>query len=111
MAWEVKQSRATEEALRSLLDKRDDSLMDSEDFLREFFRCMGGPKKLARFAADMMQSGDASNEIKRRMFDTIMSIWKFVEQRSGPPADLSVASEQELNAIIAEALGVKEEAA
>jgi hypothetical protein len=103
-AWALKNPERANAAVKELMGKTADDLIELQEFLREFFIRCGGGKKAASELASVFMHTQTTNDQKRRIMEIVINIWKFVEQRRGPPADLSTASEEELMAIVRESM-------
>lgn len=101
--WELKNPEKVKEIVKRLFGMETQDLIESREFIREFFAACGGAKKAAREIAAVFINSETTNDTKRKVMEGIFGMMKFVEARTGPPADLSTASEEELLAIVAEA--------
>lgn len=101
--WTLKNPEKVNEVVKKLFGSETHDLIEAREFLREFFSKCGGAKKAAQEIAKVFIDNQTTNDTKRKIMEGIFGMMKFVEQRSGPPADLSTASEEELLAIVREA--------
>ena len=102
--WALKNPQKVEEIVKKLYGSETNDLIEAREFLREFFAKCGGAKKAAHEIAKVFIDSQTTNDTKRRIMEGIFGMMRFVEQRSGPPADLSMATEDELMAIIKESM-------
>lgn len=102
--WTLKNPERVNEVVKKLFGSETHDLIEGREFLREFFSKCGGAKKAAQEIAGVFIDKETTNDTKRRIMEGIFGMMKFVEQRSGPPADLSTASEGELMAIVKESM-------
>jgi hypothetical protein len=102
--WRVRNSRRQEELVRSLL-ARDEKKIQAEEYFWAVMQKVGGPEQMAQITADILNDRKTGPETKRRLLENLLSLMKWVQSSSGPPADFSQASEAELEELVRRALG------
>jgi hypothetical protein len=82
-----------------------DRELEAEQYLHTLIQEMGGAEAVARRHAELMKDESTSKETQRKLFDNLAAMIRYVESRRGKAPDLKDATDQELMAIIREAMG------
>lgn len=66
------------------------------DIQKELIRAMGGPKAVANYAVKILRSKKVKVDVKARLFDMLISVSKFVDDKQGSRIDMGNATDEQI---------------